>query len=52
MLSSLSFSDAPPETMLSELDSSVFRFSVLSELGLSELDELELEDPDACSNVS
>ena len=52
MLSSFSFSDAPPETMLSELDSSVFRFSALSELGLSELDESELEEPDVCSDAS
>ena len=52
MLSSFSFFDAPPETMLSELDSSEFGFSELSELGLSELDESELEEPDECSEVS
>ena len=54
MLSPSICSDAPPEIMLSELDSSELAesaFPELSELGLSELDESELIEPVACSDV-
>ena len=60
MLSPSAFSDAPSVVMLSdtsefELDPSGFEeseFPELSEFGLSELDESELEEPVTGSDVS